>query len=70
MCVFCAAIPSALALGAAAHGKQRESARQAERAGQPAPRAARLPIGKTTAAVVVTLMVASAVYHLTTRQLV
>jgi hypothetical protein len=63
MCVFCAAIPTALAVGAATHGKQREAARQAEAEGRPAPRPRRVPVGKATAAVVVMLVVASALYH-------
>lgn len=63
MCMFCAAIPTALALGAATHGKQREAARRAELAGQPAPTPARVPVAKVTTAVVVTLVIASALYH-------
>ncbi len=63
MCLFCAAIPTTLALGAAAHGKQREAARTAELAGRPAPKPARMPVAKVTTAVVVTLVIASALYH-------
>lgn len=76
MCLFCAAIPSVLALGAAAHGKQREAARRAEveRGAEPAPapgraeravsgRPARVPVAKVTTALVVVLVIASAVYH-------
>jgi hypothetical protein len=60
--MFCAAVPTALALGAAAHGKQQEAKREAERAGQPASRP-RLPALKITPLVVATLLVASVVYH-------
>ncbi|MBL8058657.1 MAG: hypothetical protein JNK29_18280 [Anaerolineales bacterium] len=63
MCVFCAAIPSALAVGAAVHGKQREAVRRAESEGRPAPKPPRVPAAKVTAVLVVTLVVASALYH-------
>ncbi|MGQ0604119.1 MAG: hypothetical protein ACT4QE_20755 [Anaerolineales bacterium] len=62
MCLFCAAIPTALAVGAATHGKQREAARKAEADGQPVP-PRRVPVAKATTALVVMLVVASAVYH-------
>lgn len=62
MCMFCAAIPTVAAMGAAAHGKQREAARQAAQAGQPAPRRA-LPVKEAATALVVLLVFASAVYH-------
>lgn len=62
MCMFCAAIPTVAALGAAAHGKRREAERQAEQQGRPVAKS-RLPIAKTTTALVVVLVVASAVYH-------
>jgi|GEM_PF-313469 len=61
MCVFCAAIPSVAALGAAAHGQQRQKEKQAKVENQPAPK--RKPIAKTTAALVVGLVIASALYH-------
>jgi hypothetical protein len=86
MCVFCAAIPSALAIGAAVHGKQREAARRAEIEARLSPNApvrnateaepnapsasdaharptAKAPVAKVTAAAVVMLVIASAVYH-------
>ncbi len=62
MCMFCAAIPTAAALGAVAHGKQQEAKREAEREGQPAPQP-KLPVAKVTAAVVAGLVIASAIYH-------
>ncbi|MBP7693438.1 MAG: hypothetical protein KA764_16060 [Anaerolineales bacterium] len=70
MCVFCAAVPSALAWGAVAHGRQRQAARRAEAgaaesASPPASptRLQRVPVAKTTAAVVVLLVAASVIYH-------
>jgi hypothetical protein len=62
MCLFCAAIPTALAVGAVTHGKQREAERKAELDGQPVP-PRRVPVAKTTTALVVALVVASAIYH-------
>jgi hypothetical protein len=62
MCIFCAAIPTALAVGAATRGKRREAERRAEVEGRPAP-PRRVPIAKATTALVVALVVASAVYH-------
>lgn len=62
MCLFCAAIPTVAALGAAAHGKRREAERAAEQQGQPLPKQ-KLPIVKATTALVVALVIASAVYH-------
>lgn len=62
MCMFCAAIPTALAVGAATHGKQREAERRAESTGLPAP-LRRVPVAKVTTALVVMLVVASAIYH-------
>lgn len=62
MCMFCAAIPTALAVGTATHGKQREAERKAEAEGRPAP-SRRVPVAKATTALVVMLVVASAIYH-------
>jgi uncharacterized iron-regulated membrane protein len=62
MCMFCAAIPATLAVGAAAHQKQRlEQQKSAEEGKKPAREA--LPAGKTTAVIVAGLAVASFVYH-------
>jgi hypothetical protein len=61
MCVFCAAIPSVAALGTAAHGKQRQTEKQAEVENKPVPK--RKPIAKSAAALMVMLVVASALYH-------
>jgi hypothetical protein len=60
--MFCAAIPTAAALGAVAHGKQQEAKREAERHDQPAPRP-KLPASKVTMAIVVGLVICSAIYH-------
>jgi hypothetical protein len=60
--MFCAAIPTALAVGAATHGKQREVERKADIEGRPAP-PRRVPVAKATTALVVMLVVASALYH-------
>jgi uncharacterized membrane protein YidH (DUF202 family) len=62
MCLFCAAIPTVAALGAAAHGKRREAERAAERQGRSLPKR-KAPIAKATTALVVALVIASAVYH-------
>ena len=62
MCIFCAAIPTALAVGAATHGKQREAERKAEMENRPAP-PRRVPVAKATTALVVALVMASAIYH-------
>jgi hypothetical protein len=60
--MFCAAIPTVAALGAAAHGKHREAERTAAQQGQSVAKP-KLPIAKATTALVVVLVVASAVYH-------
>ena len=62
MCMFCAAIPAVAAMGTAAHGKQREAARQAEAEGQPAPKP-KVPPAKVAGVVVALLFVGSVVYH-------
>ncbi len=67
MCMFCAAIPAVTAMGVAAHGQQREAARQAESEGRPVPKP-KVPAAKITTALVVVLAVASIIYH--TRQFV
>ncbi len=75
MCVFCAAIPAAAALGAAAHGKQTEARRRAADASQEndSPEASPittttrpLPIAAITGVVIASLMVGSIVTHVTT----
>lgn len=63
MCMFCAAIPTTLALGAAAHGQQREAERKAQAEGRPAPKKPSVPAAKVAAAAAVMLVAASVVYH-------
>jgi hypothetical protein len=62
MCVFCAAIPVAMAIGASAQKSQREGAKKAEEEGEAPPRRL-LPAGKATAAAVVGLLAASVIVH-------
>jgi hypothetical protein len=64
MCIFCAAVPAAVSLGAAAHAKQK----QTERA--PSPQAEKraawvrsVPASQATAVVVAGLVTASVIYH-------
>lgn len=76
MCIFCAAIPAAAALGAAAHGKQTEARRRAETVNEAAteeparlapvvlPR--QLPIAGITGVVLAGLVVGSVVTHVAT----
>jgi hypothetical protein len=61
MCIFCAAIPAAAAVGSAANGKQLEAKRQAERAGVKNP--ATRPIPQITAGVILLLAIGSVTYH-------
>lgn len=62
MCMFCAAIPAALALGANAQSRQRLQKIQAEEKGEQPPRP-NLPAGPTTAVVVAGLVISSIIYH-------
>jgi len=62
MCVFCAAIPVAMAVGATAQNKQREGIKKAELGGKAPPRKLISP-GKATAVVVAGLAVASIIVH-------
>lgn len=61
MCVFCAAIPVAMAAGARFRQSQIEKFHQAEREGRPPFRS--FPVGKATLVVIAGLAVASAVVH-------
>ncbi len=69
MCVFCASVPAVLALGTAAHAKQRQAGREAVARGE-APKKPRLPALKLTGVVVAGILVGSVVYHATTRSLI
>lgn len=62
MCMFCAAIPATLAVGAAARQKQRQAQQKSAQSGEPPARPA-LPAGPVTAAVVTGLAIASVVCH-------
>jgi uncharacterized iron-regulated membrane protein len=62
MCMFCAAIPATLALGAAANQKQRLAGQKNVEEGKTPARPV-LPAGKTTALIVAGLAIASAVTH-------
>jgi len=61
MCIFCAAIPAAAAVGSAANGKQLEAKRQAETAGTKNPKTR--PIPQITAGVIALLAIGSITYH-------
>ncbi len=62
MCMFCAAIPATLALGAAANGQHRAAEKKALAAGQPAPKR-QAPTAPIVAGAVIVLVAASAIYH-------
>jgi hypothetical protein len=60
--MFCAAVPAAAAMGAAAQSKQ-QKARQAAKARGEQPPKLRLPAAQTTAIVIIGLVTAAAIYH-------
>jgi hypothetical protein len=62
MCMFCAAIPATLAVGAAARQKQHQSQQRSVDDGKTPPKPV-LPAGKTTAVIITGLAIASVVYH-------
>jgi len=62
MCMFCAAIPAALAVGVNAQTRQNRSEKEAEIRGEE-PARPKVPPKATTAVVVAGLAVASIVYH-------
>ena len=63
MCVFCVAIPAAVAVGANLNAKQLAARREAEAKGSNPP--AKKPITQITTGVVVVLAAASVYYHTT-----
>ncbi|MBN1453795.1 MAG: hypothetical protein JW963_22465 [Anaerolineales bacterium] len=63
MCMFCAAIPAALAVGANANAKQLRERRKVEERGEILPEKEQVPIGKVTLLAAGALVVASVVYH-------
>ncbi len=62
MCVFCAAIPATLAVGARLNAKQNQHLKAAEAQGQP-PRSKQFPIVPLTIVAVSGLVVSSVIYH-------
>jgi len=62
MCVFCAAIPVAMAVGASAKKSQQDGAIKAELEGKAPPRKL-ISAGKATAVAVAGLAVASVIVH-------
>jgi hypothetical protein len=62
MCVFCAAVPVAAALGAKANSKQRQRIRLAAEQGKPLPRI-RIPASYATPGVMGALVICSIIYH-------
>jgi hypothetical protein len=62
MCLFCAAIPAALAVGLKAEAQQRQQEKQAQLRGEE-PGSPRLPVKVLTVAAVAGLGLASITYH-------
>jgi hypothetical protein len=62
MCIFCAAIPATLAMGARLNAKQNDSQKITESQDQP-PRRKKLPVGPLTIVAVSGLTVSSVIYH-------
>jgi hypothetical protein len=62
MCMFCAAIPAALAVGASAQARQNRNEKEAGRRGEEGS-PPKVPPKAATAVVVAGLAVASIVYH-------
>ncbi len=62
MCVFCAAVPVAGAMGTHLNAKQKIARRKAEEEGKKLPK--EKPVSKLTAASMVLLVICSAIYHL------
>ena len=63
MCVFCAAVPATLAVGANLNAKQLRERRKAEEHRETSPQKKQIPVGKITVIVAGALAVASVVYH-------
>jgi hypothetical protein len=61
MCVFCAALPVTVSVGAAVTARQKEQQREAKVHTESPP--VRIPAGQMTVAVVVGVIVLSAIYH-------
>jgi hypothetical protein len=63
MCVFCAAIPATLAVGANLNAKQLREQREAKERGETLLEKKQIPVGKVTIIAVATLVAASVVVH-------
>lgn len=63
MCVFCAAVPATLAVGANLNAKQIRKRREAEERGEMSTERKQVPVGKITAIAAGALVTASVVYH-------
>lgn len=63
MCVFCAAIPATLAIGANLKGVQLREGRKVKERGEPLPKKRSIPIGTITIVVAGALAAASLIYH-------
>jgi len=64
MCIFCAAVPMAVSLGAAASVQQKQRIKDASARGE-APPKVRVPVGKITTVVIVGALAGSVVAHTT-----
>jgi hypothetical protein len=63
MCVFCAAVPATLAVGASLSARQLNERRNAEESGESSQEKRKIHAGKVTVISVGTLLMASALYH-------
>lgn len=63
MCMFCAAIPATLAVGANLNAKQIRERRAAEERGERLPEKDKIPVGKIMVVAAGALVAASVVYH-------
>lgn len=62
MCMFCSAVPAVVTLGLAAYTEQQRKNKEALARGEPPPQPL-VPAGKATAAALVAIVAAAAVYH-------
>lgn len=63
MCMFCAAVPATLAVGANLNAKQLRERREADERGEAVPEKKQIPVGKITVLAAGALVAASVVYH-------
>lgn len=63
MCMFCAAVPATVAVGANINAKQIRKRREAEQRGETLPEKKLVPVGKITVLAAGVLVAASVVYH-------